>query len=60
MSAVASNSDGRRLIVAGSLLCFRHEHRERGTAFPPLRGKGELGDLLDHRGDCSSGTRPTL
>jgi hypothetical protein len=38
MSAVASNRDGRRLIVAGSLLCFRHEHRQRGTAFHPLRG----------------------
>jgi hypothetical protein len=36
MSAVASNSDGRRLIVAGSLLCFRHGHRERGTALPPF------------------------
>jgi hypothetical protein len=41
MSAVASNSDDRRLIVAGSLLCFRHEHRDRGTAFPPLRAERE-------------------
>ena len=34
MSAVGSNSDGRRLIVAGNLLCF--QHRQRGTAFYPL------------------------
>jgi len=34
MSAVASNRDGRQLIVTGSLLCFRHEHRWRRAAFP--------------------------
>jgi len=28
MSAVASNSGGRGVLVAGSLRCFGHEHRE--------------------------------
>ena len=37
MSAVGSNSDGRRLIVAGRLLFFRHEHREVGVGYCELR-----------------------
>jgi hypothetical protein len=50
MSAVASNRDGRRLIVAGSLLCFRHEHRQCGTAFHPLRGtQGSSQKPIDQR-----------
>jgi hypothetical protein len=27
------------MFLAALLLCFRHEHRERGTASPATRGK---------------------